>query len=104
MHSHNEDTSWFYDTDFEFLVSDDVLKYIAIGPRANDVALRLVLAGADPGKIEITYHYDTKVVKMIDYDAVKGGTILYFFEVYFREWSKKLKHALVKKKKKHENH
>lgn len=104
LHSHNEDTSWFYDTDFEFLISDDVLKYIAIGPRANDVALRLVLAGADPGKIEITYQYDTKVVKLIDYDAVKGGTILYFFEVYFREWSKKLKQALVMEGKLHENH
>ncbi len=104
LHSHHEDTSWFYDTDFEFLISDDVLKYIAIGPRANDVALRLVLAGADPGKIEITYQYDTKVVKMIDYDAVKGGTILYFFEVYFREWSKKLKQALVMEGKLHENH
>ncbi|MFA0814336.1 MAG: MurT ligase domain-containing protein [Anaerofustis sp.] len=102
LHTHHEDTSWFYDTDFEFLIDDEVLQYIAIGPRAYDVALRLVLAGAAPEKILTRFVYDTDVVNMIDYDAVKGGTILYFFEVYFREWSKKLKRALEEEGKRHE--
>ncbi len=102
--SHHEDTSWFYDTDFEFLVSDDVINYIAVGPRTYDVALRLILAGAKPEKIKFAFKYNTNIVKMIDYEAVRGGTILYFFEIYFREWSKKMKRALVEEGKKYEKH
>lgn len=101
-YDHNEDTSWLYDTDFEFLVSDEVLQYVVIGPRIYDVALRLVLAGADAKKIICTTEYNTDIVGSLDYDAVKGGTILYFFEVYFREWSKKMKKALAEEAKKHE--
>ncbi|MBE6039026.1 MAG: DUF1727 domain-containing protein [Anaerofustis stercorihominis] len=101
-YDHNEDTSWFYDTDFEFLVSDDVLQYIIVGPRMYDTALRLILAGADKDKILLTEKYDMSAAKMVDYDAVKGGSILYFFEVYFREWSVKMKEALLKEAKSHE--
>lgn len=104
LKSHHEDTSWFYDTDFEFLVGGDVINYIAVGPRAYDVALRLTLAGAQPDKILCTFEYNTDIVKMIDYEAVRGGTILYFFEIYFREWSKKMKKALVTEGRKYEKH
>ena len=104
MHSHHEDTSWFYDTDFEFLVSEAVINYIAVGPRAYDVALRLVLAGADPEKIKFSFDYNTTdITNLIDYEAVKGGSILFFFEVYFRKWSKKMKLALAEEGKKYEN-
>ncbi len=103
-HDHNEDTSWFYDTDFEFLIDDDVLQYIVVGHRMYDVALRLVMSGADESKIFLTPEYDLSAAKMVDYDAVKGGSILYFFEVYFREWSVKMKEALLKEAKSHEAH
>ncbi len=103
-YDHNEDTSWFYDTDFEFLIDDDVLQYIVVGHRMYDVALRLVMAGADENKILLTPDYDLSAAKMVDYDAVKGGSILYFFEVYFREWSVKMKEALLTEAKAHETH
>ena len=100
--AHHEDTSWFYDTDFEFLISDEVINYIAVGPRAYDVALRLVLAGADEDKIMTYFKYDTDLVDLVDFNEVKGGTILYFYEVYFREWSKKMKEALASEGAKYE--
>jgi hypothetical protein len=33
--------------------------------------------------------YNTDMVKLVDYDAVKGGSILFYFTIYFREWSRK---------------
>lgn len=43
--SWSENPSWMYDTDFEFLNSDDVTCLVCAGPRAYDYRLRLLLAG-----------------------------------------------------------
>ncbi len=42
-----------YDTDFEFLNSDDVTCLVCAGPRAYDYQLRLLLAGIPRQKIRL---------------------------------------------------
>ena len=49
----SENPSWMYDTDFEFLNSDDVVCLVCAGPRARDYRLRLLLAGIPEEKIRL---------------------------------------------------
>lgn len=49
----SENPSWMYDTDFEFLNSDDVTCLVCAGPRAYDYRLRLLLAGIPDEKIRL---------------------------------------------------
>ena len=49
----SENPSWMYDTDFEFLNSDDVTCLVCAGPRAYDYQLRLLLAGIPRQKIRL---------------------------------------------------
>lgn len=51
--SWSENPSWMYDTDFEFLNSDDVTCLVCAGPRAYDYRLRLLLAGIPNEKIRL---------------------------------------------------
>ena len=51
--SWSENPSWMYDTDFEFLNSDDVTCLVCAGPRAYDYKLRLLLAGIPEEKIRL---------------------------------------------------
>ena len=51
--SWSENPSWMYDTDFEFLNSDDVTCLVCAGPRAYDYRLRLLLAGIPDEKIRL---------------------------------------------------
>ena len=51
--SWSENPSWMYDTDFEFLNSDDVTCLGCAGPRAYDYQLRLLLAGIPRQKIRL---------------------------------------------------
>ena len=51
--SWSENPSWMYDTDFEFLNSDDVTCLVCAGPRAYDYQLRLLLAGIPRQKIRL---------------------------------------------------
>lgn len=46
-----ENTSWYYDTDFEFLNDPSVTQVVAAGARHWDVCLRLLLAGVPREKI-----------------------------------------------------
>ena len=43
--------SWFYDCDFEFLNDESIKKIVAMGIRAEDLKLRLLLAGVPEEKI-----------------------------------------------------
>ena len=53
--SWSENPSWMYDTDFEFLNSDDVTCLVCAGPRAYDYKLRLLLAGIPEEKIAFVH-------------------------------------------------
>ncbi len=52
--SWSENPSWMYDTDFEFLRSDDITCLVCAGPRAYDYKLRLLLAGIPEEKIRLS--------------------------------------------------
>ena len=47
-----ETVCWLYDSDFEFLNSDDITCIVATGPYASDYELRLLLAGVPKEKIK----------------------------------------------------
>lgn len=51
--SHEENTAWIYDTDFEILNRDDVKQILIGGYRAQDYLLRLTFAGIPKEKITI---------------------------------------------------
>lgn len=59
-----ESNSWHYDTDYEFLNSENVVQIVVGGPRALDHVLRLELAGVDPAKISWTLT-ESEAVKLI---------------------------------------
>jgi hypothetical protein len=47
----SEYTGWYYQTDFEYLVDPLVEQIVVVGARAEDLMLRLLLAGIDPARI-----------------------------------------------------
>lgn len=47
----SENITWYYDADFEFLNSENILKLIIGGVRAKDYRLRLLIAGVPDEKI-----------------------------------------------------
>lgn len=46
-----ENIAWFYDCDFEFLNDESIKKIVAMGIRAEDLKLRLLLAGVPEDRI-----------------------------------------------------
>lgn len=67
-----ENISWLYDADFEFLADDSVTQVVAAGARHWDVYLRLLMAGADEGKIAHQSGTETaaQLLRMGDAEAV----------------------------------
>jgi len=49
-----QNNCWIYETDYEYFVSPDLKQIVIGGARRYDHALRLALAGVDPGIIETT--------------------------------------------------
>lgn len=49
-----ETVAWIYDTDYELLKGDDILRVIVAGPRCKDHLLRLLIAGVNREKIRCT--------------------------------------------------
>ncbi len=47
-----ENTAWFFDADFEFLADPSVTQIVVAGARHWDVYLRLLMAGADPKRMD----------------------------------------------------
>ncbi len=70
-----ETNAWHFDTDYEFLASDNIVQIVVGGPRALDHVLRLELAGVDPAKISWTLT-ESDAVKLIRTEACDTVWIL----------------------------
>lgn len=69
----SENPSWMYDTDFEFIIQDDVTQYVCAGARAYDYKLRLLLAGAPEKKISVNTN-EFEALKLLN---LKDGEDIY---------------------------
>lgn len=75
----SEVMSWIYDTDFEYLKSDDITKIIIGGLRAYDYKVRLLLAGIDENKI-VTTDDELDTYKYLDLE--KNGKVVIVHDIY----------------------
>ena len=78
LHS-SENIAWLYDTDFEFLNGDDFTQFVVGGARAEDVKIRLMLAGVSEEKI-ICCRHEMDTYKLLQWDKFDNLVLLY--EVY----------------------
>lgn len=89
--SHEENTAWLYDTDFEQLNHEDVVQILVGGYRAKDYYLRLLFAGI-PGEKIILCEEKIDVADKVDLDAVDFIGILY--ELYSEPVSRQIAEKL----------
>lgn len=75
----SENTAWIYDVDFEFLNSDNVKQIVVAGVRAQDIVLRLLIAGVPAEKIRSTLH-EEDAADLISLEGIKTTYIL--FDMY----------------------
>ena len=85
-----EDTSWLYDTDFEFLNKSNIKQIICCGERCYDLSLRLKLAGIKEDIIINNENYDN-IKNLIDY---KNNKIIILSELYSSDKVENLKREL----------
>lgn len=85
--SHEENTAWLYDTDFEQLNQEDVVQILIGGYRAKDYYLRLLFAGIPREKI-ILCEEKIDVADKVDIGAVDFIGVLY--ELYSEPVSRQI--------------
>lgn len=85
-----EDTSWLYDTDFEFLNKSNIKQIICCGERCHDLNLRLKLAGIKEEIILTNESYD-HIKELIDFNNEK---IIILSALYSYKKAEKLKKEL----------
>jgi lipid II isoglutaminyl synthase (glutamine-hydrolysing) len=64
-----ENTAWTYDADYEYLADDSLGQIVVGGVRRYDQALRLAMAGVDPGRI-VTIDAEIAAADLIELDGV----------------------------------
>ena len=74
-----ENIAWFYDCDFEFLNDESIKKIVAMGIRAEDLKLRLLLAGVPEDRI-IAIPNEGDVQNYLSYK--KDRTIYILYDMY----------------------
>ena len=87
----SENTAWYYDVDFEFLVNDNIKQIIVAGKRAGDLVLRLLVAGIPEEKISTTEH-EVDADRLLDLKISKN--IYIFFDMYVDQYKEILKEKI----------
>ena len=64
-----ENTAWTYDADYEYLADDSLGQIVVGGVRRYDQALRLAIAGVEPGRI-VTIESEIAAADLIELDGV----------------------------------
>ncbi len=90
----SENIAWLYDADFEFLCDEDIVQILAVGTRCLDTRLRLLLAGAEPGKVTaVPKAADAADLVMLD--ACEKVFVL--FEVYRHAQAMEVRNAIAER-------
>lgn len=88
----SENITWLYDTDFEFLNSENIKKIIVGGKRAKDYYLRLLLAGIPREKI----YCDTNEYNTPNYLSLDSKNEIYIlFDIYNNKIENKIKSGII---------
>ena len=64
-----ENPAWTYDADYEYLADDSIGQIVVGGVRRYDQALRLAIAGVDPGRI-VTVESETGTADVVRIEGV----------------------------------
>ncbi len=89
-----ENIAWYYDTDFEFLKNKSINQIIVEGERAQDVYVRLLIAGVDPAIIK-KVHGTENIVDTID-TSLSDSFVIYH-DIYLENIAKEIEKDTVKK-------
>ena len=89
-----ENTSWFYDTDFEFLNDDSIFKIIVTGSRHWDLYVRLLIADVPDEKI-LHSRSEVEPAENIDLDGIDVVFMLY--DVFNLEVTSQIKEKLTER-------
>ena len=84
----SENTAWYYDVDFEFLVNDNIRQIIVAGKRSPDLLLRLLIAGIPEEKIKTT-EQEADAAALLSLESIKN--IYIFFDMYEDQYKEMLK-------------
>lgn len=90
-----ENTSWFYDTDFEFLNDESIVQVVIAGARHHDTYVRTLLAGVP----------EEKIVHMRDEHAApaavspEADTVFVLYDVYTIRLANEIKDKLIERAK-----
>lgn len=82
-----ENTSWYYDADFEFLADDSVTQVVTAGARHWDVYLRLLMAGVPPERADHLLETD-KAAQALDPSA---EAVFILYDVYTIDLANRVK-------------
>ena len=95
--SSSENIAWLYDADFEFLCDEDIVQILAVGTRCLDTRLRLLLAGAEPGKVTAGPKA-ADAAGLVMLDACEKVFVL--FEVYRHAQAMEVRNAIAERMRK----
>ena len=88
----SENVAWLFDTDFEFLNSDDIVQVITGGPRHKDMKTRMLLAGIPEEKIFVC-EKEVDTPQFLDIDKV--DTIFVLHDIYTHHYSVTIKNKIM---------
>ena len=95
--SSSENIAWLYDADFEFLCNDDIVQVLAVGKRCLDTRLRLLLAGADPQRVQAVRNAADAAAQVALEECEK---VFVLFEVYRHGQAMEVRDAIAERMRK----
>ena len=87
----SENTSWQYDTDYEFLNDASIKQVIVAGPRYLDSKVRLLMAGVPSEKI-VCKKDEIEATRVLNLDNIDSVFILH--DLYSIEETKNIKNTV----------
>ena len=98
--SSSENTSWYYDTDFEFLNDENIVQIVAAGARHHDVHLRALLAGVPPERL-VHMREESEVTAAVTEDA---DAVFVLYDIYTIKLANDTRDALIARFEKEAGH
>ena len=94
LHEQHECISWYYDSDYEFMNSENIKQIIVGGKRHLDQRVRLEIAGVSPEKI---YSKKDELEAIDEFDGQGIDTVYILYDLYSLELLEKVKGKIKSK-------